>query len=255
VARVVVLGASNVARGIATIADVARETFGSPVEIVAAMGHGRSYGLTTSIPFRTLPSILECGLWKALDERPPLPTWTLLTDIGNDLIYGCRPAQVVEWVDRCATRLRERSEHMALTGLPLESVARIGLLRFHAFRSLLFPRSRLTLLDAKRYAVELHDAVQRLAGEHRAQLVEPAPHWYGIDPIHIQIRAQREAWRKIFSALGDGRPPSNAETRSRLGEWWRVMTIRPEQSRVLLRDRRVQQPAIVLSDRSTISFF
>src|SRR5262249_2518944 len=124
VARIVILGASNVARGIATIADVARETFGSPVEVLAAMGHGRSHGCTPSIPLSPVRASRESGVCQAMKTRPPLPTWTILTDIGNDLIYGCQPEQVTQWIDDCAGRLRGRSESMLLTGLPLASVQR-----------------------------------------------------------------------------------------------------------------------------------
>lgn len=254
-ARVVVLGASNVARGIATIADVARETFGAPVEILAAMGHGRSYGLKTSIPFRTLPSILQCGLWQAIFDRPPIPTWTLLTDIGNDLIYGCQPSQVIAWIDECATRLRGVSQQMALVGLPLTSVQGVDWLRFHAFRTALFPRSTLQLADARRYAVELDEEVRRLALAHDAAHVTPEPHWYGVDPIHIRVRAQRDAWRKIFSALARKNFSASGNIHSPWREWWRLMMVRPEQSHVFNRQRVVSQPAVLLRDGSTVSFF
>jgi hypothetical protein len=251
----VILGASNVARGIATIADVARETFGSPLEILAAMGHGRSYGLTTSIPFRTLPSVRESGLWKALESRAPLPTWTVLTDIGNDLIYGCQPAQVVEWIEECAARLRGASEQMVVTGLPLSSVQRIGWLRFHLFRSALFPKSTLQLSDAQRYAVELDEAMRQLAARQRAIFAPLEPHWYGVDPIHIRVAVQRTAWRAIFSALAQKNFSPSRALHSPWRQWWRVMTIRPERSRVFFRARQVAQPAVALSDGSTISFY
>jgi len=254
-ARVVILGASNVARGIGTIVDVARQTFGGPVEIMAAMGHGRSYGLTTSIPFRTLPSILSCGLWRALSQGSDWPTWTILTDIGNDLIYGSRPAQVTAWVDECAARLRPVSEHMVLTGLPLSSVQGIGLLRFHAFRNVLFPKSTLRLVDAKQHAVALDEEVRRLAAAHSAALVVPESQWYGVDPIHIRVLVQRQAWQKIFSLFARRDFLPSTIPRGSWREWWRVMMIRPEESRVLARDRKVVQPAVMLRDGSSVSFF
>ena len=255
VARVVILGASNVARGIATIADVARETFGSPLEIIAAMGHGRSYGLTTSIPFRTLPGILESGVWQALESRPALPTWTILSDIGNDLIYGCRPEQVIHWIDNCSQRLRGMSNQLLMTGLPLASVQQVGWLRFHAFRNALFPQSTLQLHDAKRYASQLDDEVRRLEVRHEATFFAPEARWYGVDPIHIRVSVQRTAWRAIFFALAEKNFSPTSSIRSPLREWWRVMRIRPEQSRVFFRARQVAQPAVVLSDGSTISFY
>ena len=254
-ARVIVLGASNVARGIGTIVDVAREQFGSPLEILAAMGHGRSYGLTTSIPFRTLPSILDCGLWRTLAARPAMPAWTIVTDVGNDLIYGCRPDQVTRWLDEAVQRLREQSVRLLLTGLPLTSVQRVGTLRFHAFRNALFPKSTLQLDDAQRYALELDVAVQQLAARQGAEYLAPQAQWYGFDPIHIRVSVQRDAWRAIFFALTQKNISSSPGLHSPWREWLRMMMVRPQQSRVFFRAREVAQPAVVLRDGTSISFF
>ena len=254
-ARVIVLGASNVARGIGTIVDVAREQLGSPLEILAAMGHGRSYGLTTSIPFRTLPSILDCGLWRALAERPALPAWTLITDVGNDLIYGCRPEQVAGWIDQSVQRLRERSVRLLISGLPLTSVQRVGRVRFLTFRSALFPKSTLQLDDAQRYAIELDEHVRDLAAQHGAEFFAPDARWYGLDPIHIRVLVQREAWRRIFFALTQKNFSPPAKLHSPWREWLRMMMVRPQQSRVFFRAREVAQPAVVLRDGTSISFF
>lgn len=265
-ARVVVLGASNVARGIGTIVDVARETFGSPVEIIAAMGHGRSYGLTTSIPFRTLDGILHSGIWKALASRPPLPTCAVLTDIGNDLIYGCQPEKVVTWIEECVLRLRavmqsatdepgDAAPGLLLTGLPLASIERVGRLRFLVLRNALFPTSKLQLQAAQRYALELDAAIRQLALQHSAEFIAPSARWYGVDPIHIRVAAQREAWRTIFSALRKNIFSAPANVRSPWREWCRIMLVRPEQCRVFFRARQVAQPAVVLRDGTSISFY
>jgi len=81
--RVVLLGASNLTRGISTAVETARLQWGRPLDVMAALGHGRSYGLASRLLCRTLPSIVECGLWPALAARPPAPTAALVTDVGN----------------------------------------------------------------------------------------------------------------------------------------------------------------------------
>jgi hypothetical protein len=253
--RVVILGASNVARGIGTIVDVARHVLGGPVEILAAMGHGRSYGMTSAIPLRALPSIRECGLWRALSERPAAPTWSILTDVGNDLIYGRHAAEVAEWIDDCARRLRPLSDAMAITSLPLESVQGVGLLRFVFFRSLLFPRSALQLEAARSFAIELDERVRELARAHDAALIVPMRDWYGLDPIHIRFPVQRQAWMKIFSALSRKDFSSHSHARCSWREWQRVMTMRAERSLVLGKWRSCAQPSVMLRDGSSVSFY
>ena len=68
VGRVVALGASNLTRGFQTIVSTARSMWGPDVEVLAALGHGRSYGAPSRIVFRTLPSILKSGLWDELES-------------------------------------------------------------------------------------------------------------------------------------------------------------------------------------------
>ena len=75
------------------------ERVGPGVEVLAALGHGRSYGAHSRFVFRTLPGILESGLWQELESRPQLPTRGLVTDIGNDIFYGFSPEQTLGWIE------------------------------------------------------------------------------------------------------------------------------------------------------------
>ena len=56
--RAVVLGASNVSRGLARLATVARARAGGPMDLFVAAGHGRGYGVSSRVWLRRLPSIL-----------------------------------------------------------------------------------------------------------------------------------------------------------------------------------------------------
>ena len=86
--RVVLLGASNLVAGLPRVVEAARSVWGGPLDILAAAGHGRSYGRSSRVLWRTLPGILSCGLWEDLARRPPASTAALLTDVGNDILYG-----------------------------------------------------------------------------------------------------------------------------------------------------------------------
>src|SRR5947207_14876376 len=88
VSRVVALGASNLTRGLRIVVSTARQTWGPDIEIFGALGHGRSYGADSRVFVRRLPGILQSGLWRDLAARPPVPTRALVTDVGNDILYG-----------------------------------------------------------------------------------------------------------------------------------------------------------------------
>ena len=68
--RVVALGASNLTRGFRTVVAAAREAWGPDVEVLAALGHGRSYGGESRFLGRVRPGILQSGLWSELARRP-----------------------------------------------------------------------------------------------------------------------------------------------------------------------------------------
>jgi hypothetical protein len=115
-ARVVALGASNLTRGLQTVVAAARDAYGADVEVVAALGHGRSYGADSTFLVRTLPGILHSEIWSALDALPDLSTRAIVSDVGNDILYGYSPPQILSWVEEarsslpaCPTRACARS--------------------------------------------------------------------------------------------------------------------------------------------------
>src|SRR5215831_6744908 len=126
VARVVALGASNLTRGFQTVVSTARAAWGSEVEVFGALGHGRSYGAHSRVFFRRLPGILESGLWSELESRPALPTRALVTDVGNDILYGFSADQTLAWVEETLRRLRTVTSDIVVTGLPLASIRRLS---------------------------------------------------------------------------------------------------------------------------------
>lgn len=253
--RLIVLGASNVARGVAPLLSAVRALLPGPVDLMMAMGHGRSYSRTTSIPFRSLPGILHCGIWDALEHLPPLPTYALLTDIGNDLIYGASAEQTVNWVSACVDRLRPYTREVILTGVPLASIVGLTERRFKIYRRLFFPSSALTLTRAIELAHELESRLRAMSARENIALVEPLASWYGTDPIHIRSSRKRDAWQQLLSALTKSscakKNFSNLSARDRM----RLFALRPLESRSFNRMRIVAQPCVVLSDAARVSFY
>ncbi len=92
--RAVLLGASNLTRGISTVVETAQIVCQRPLEILAAAGLGRSYGIDSRVLGRTLPGIVHCGLWNTLSQKRPIPTYALITDIGNDILYSVEVSQI-----------------------------------------------------------------------------------------------------------------------------------------------------------------
>src|SRR5437764_15396038 len=105
--RVILLGASNLSRSFPTVVATVRQTWSEPVEIMAAMGHGRSYGQDSWFLGRKISGIFPCALWLDLQNRPRLPTAALITDVGNDILYGISTDRLLDWVEHCLVRLAQ----------------------------------------------------------------------------------------------------------------------------------------------------
>jgi hypothetical protein len=252
--RIVMLGASNLARGVSIVAETARLLSPGPCEIVAALGHGRSYGLDTRVLGRWLPSILRCGLWRSLEPRPHAKTLALVTDIGNDILYGASVDTIASWVEQCFDRLAAAGARTVVTQLPISNLEKLGPRRFHFMRRVLFPRCRLTLDDVRGRALELNAKVSAAAENRKIFLVPQRSDWFGFDPIHIRIRSYAGAWGEILSSW-NGEGAASPRARGSLRRWLSLRSIVPEERRILGITQRREQPARRLADGTTIAFY
>ncbi len=252
--RVVLLGASNLTRGFAVALGTARGILGPPIEVMAALGHGRSYGSWSRFLGRGLPGIVECGLWEALRRRPPAPTYALLTDIGNDILYEAPVPAIAGWIEWCLDRLAEAGARTVLTLLPAAGIEALDPRLYLVLRGVLFPGRRLRLSQAVERTRELNLRLVDLARGRGIPLVSPEAAWYGIDPIHVKRRLRREAWTRILGGFrsGDG-PPTAAGIPLRLRLELRFLA--PELRRLAGFERRREQPSRRLSDGSTVAVY
>ena len=251
--RAVLIGASNLTRGMATSLKTVQTIWQPPVEILVAAGLGRSYGLTSRILGRSLPSILTCGLWERLEQGPSLPTTALLTDVGNDLLYGASVKQLVRWVETCIERLMPACNPIVMARLPLVSLARLSDFKYAMMRRLLFPSSRLTREQTVARAAEVDLQLADLAEKHGILTVQPAIDWYGFDPIHIRRSYYETAW----SCLLQGWEPKK-ELSSVKASWfqrWRLRFQRPLQRHFFGRRQSRNQPSVFFENGSTVSFY
>ena len=251
--RLVMLGASNLAIHLPTIVETARLVGGSPVDAMLAAGHGRSYGVTTSVLGRVLPGILDCGLWSDLERRPAAPTTALVTDIGNDLLYGSPVKKIAEWVEECLVRLTRIGASIAITELPLESTQALSERQFLFFRSFFFPSCRLTREEARTRSLQLNERVLELAAKHGATLVKQSPLWYGLDPIHIRRTRGARVWLEILKHFHVEAEVECAQFS--LARWVAVRRLRPLERRLWGREQRQPQPALRMFDGTTISLY
>lgn len=251
--RVILLGASNLTLAFPLLINSLRATLPGHLDILAADGHGRSFGAHSQVLGRGLPGIKNCGLWSTLEGLPasrnrPL---ALMTDIGNDLLYGADVEAIVGWLESSLQRLTAIGAQIVMTRLPTESADRLTSASFLVARTLMFPTSRITWEQVKTRVVELDLAVQALGARYGAAVVDLPGEWYGIDPIHIRRRLRWPAWKIILDHWSDLPEGMRLEDDSILGAW-RMWTLRPAE-RWLLGWRQLKaQPSSVGIPQTTL---
>lgn len=198
--RVIVLGASNVSLNLPRIATMLRIEQVGDLELFVACGHGRSYGTTSRVLGRELCGIVSCELWPTVAERPKCPTSALITDVGNDILYGATPDQIMSWVGSAIDRCLAIGARVAITELPLQRVRLLGRRQFTVLRRLLFPRSNLSWPATLERVEELNQRLKELAHENSIHVVHQPRTWFGWDPIHVRRSARDEAFKTMLSA-------------------------------------------------------
>lgn len=246
--RLLLLGASNVRRGLPELVREARRRLDGPLDVVVSHGSGRSYLGPSRLLGRGLDAIAHEPFWSFEGGRA-LPTYALVADAGNDLAYGAEPGPVADAIARVVARLARAGARTVVVGMPLESLASLGPLRFHAARALLFPTRRIERAKITADARELDARLARIARDHGAHFVVPRGDWYGIDPIHVRLRARADAARVMFEAFGprSAAPPPALE----LGALGRL---KPAAWTWFGTAARWPQPSAVLGDGTRVSW-
>lgn len=199
--RYILLGASNLTISFPLLLQNLCRDEQSPAEIRAALGHGRSFIGWSRVLWRGLPGIVECGLWDESD-RPAddRPNRALITDVGNDLLYGYPVEEIIATVTDCLKRLQQIGADIVLTLPPLAAVRKLSRWRFSLVRRVMFPSCRLSFQEVLAAAHSLEEQLADLGQAYRLPVITPPGEWYGLDPIHIRRRCRSDAWRTIFSA-------------------------------------------------------
>lgn len=254
---IIFLGASNLTRDFPLILRLLQPTLDAPSHIYTALGHGRSYGTWSRLLYRALPGITRCDLWDALPKPEfivdqPL---ALLTDIGNDLIYGQSVDAIFSWVRHCLDQLQTIDARVTITLLPESTLAKLSNLRFEMTRRLFFPNNRASLSDLIRKVNELNQRLSDLRDDPRIQIVEPQPEWYGFDPIHYRVSQRVHLWKTILTTWDLPRLEPHSTRNRWLDGCYALAYLPPAVKRRWGKEILCSQPARTLADGTRISVY
>ncbi len=252
--RVVLLGASNLSIMFPMIVETARAKYAHPLEMFVAKGFGRSYGQQSKFFGKKISGILQSELWDAMSRAPALPTVAIIADIGNDLAYEAPVDTIIKWIETALDRLAPYGARIVLNEPPLDSLKRVGAVRFRVMRELLFPKCRLSRAELLRRAEHLSERLQELAKERNTPIFSGESAAYGLDPIHPRRAAAGDIWQRMLGALSAS-PSAPPLARPATLEAMRLYQLKPQAWSVYGWARCAEQPCGRLADGTTIAIY
>lgn len=197
--RIILLGASNLTLSLRLVTHLMQQRFSGPSEILAAVGHGRAYVVSSQAMSRGLPGIVECGLWRQLDTMRPCSTVALLTDIGNDILFGLAPELILRRVEWCIEQLQVQSAQIVVTNLPMASIEDLSERRYRFYRNIFYPFCRLPRSETVSRVRAVYQGLIDLASCRNFTLYAQEPVWFGPDGIHVHYWKRRAFYRNILA--------------------------------------------------------
>lgn len=250
--RIILLGASNLTLSLRLVTHLMQQRFGGPSEILAAVGHGRAYGSANQVLLRGLPGIIASGLWPRLDSIGVLPANALLTDIGNDILFGSSPEQILRWVEWCVEQLQIQSAQIVVTNLPMASIEDLSEWRYTFYRNIFYPFCRLSRSETVSRVRAVYQGLIDLASRRSFTLYEQEPVWFGPDGIHVNYLQRHAFYQDVLAQF----PVFSDEKTSEEGDNALLLTWqkRPQFAYKTLLGRAIycQQPSGRLADGTTI---
>ena len=229
------LGASNLARSFHGLKDcIERCIFPRPASFFHAMGPGRGYLSRGGILNAVYSPILKCGILEAVRNKrvKDQPVIALITDIGNDIMYGVSSEKIINGLQYLVNALGEFKTNIFITSIPVDLENDISELRFHIIRQIFFPRSPIKYSQASNNITVINKFILQSSNK-KVTVINDMNQFCGIDKIHYSILKSQSAWshiaKKLTSSLN-----TNVSPKFKTSEL--VFSIANNAARILLTD-------------------
>ena len=199
----VLLGASNLARGYSILTHHISKNI-SASEFLNALGPGRGYCACGGLFNFTYSPIGECSVMKIAEvyaERGFRIT-VLLTDIGNDIMYGVSESSLIESLDTLIEKSIQMNAEVFLTSIHVDVSKDMGRKSFKLFKSIFYPNSPVTFDQADSTVKKLnHYLSEKSLKNERVHLVSGLGAFCGLDKIHYGLFKSHLAWSRVANAM------------------------------------------------------
>ena len=197
------LGASNLARSFHGLKYcIERCIFPRPASFVHAMGPGRGYVSRGGILNAIYSPILNCGILEAVRNKKikDQSVVALITDIGNDIMYGVSSEKIINGLQYLLNALGEFKTNIFITSIPVDLENDISELHFHIIRQIYFPKSPVKYSQASNNIKAINKFILQSSNK-KITVINDMKQFCGIDKIHYSIFKSQSAWSHVAGKL------------------------------------------------------
>jgi hypothetical protein len=199
----ILLGASNLARARYGIQKYLEKIFASDsVSTLIASGPGRAYCVTGGIflvnyhPLKNSPAI-NLGRYKSLEFYQ---TVALISDIGNDIMYGVPVQKIIRDLDKLIHELSHFCSHVFVIPIPCKKIEQLSNWKINLLKKLLFPKSQLSPENIISSVHAINHFLSQLQNP-RVTVLETMDDSIGWDHVHYGIFKMHTAWAQIIAQI------------------------------------------------------
>ena len=199
----ILFGASNLARSYYGLnLSIKRCIHPRKATFIHAMGPGRGYLCRGGIFNTTYPPIIDCGILESIQKirKPNQKIIALITDIGNDIMYGIHSEKIIEGLQKILDTLGEFTKNIFITPIPINSKNDIGEFYFLLLRCIFFPKSSIKYSQTLESIKVINQFILHSSNK-KTTVINGMEPFCGLDKIHYSFFKSHLAWAHIANNL------------------------------------------------------
>ncbi len=195
------MGASNLARGYSFLTRYLSQNIPG-CEFLNALGPGRGYCAEGGMFNFTYPPIDACRVMDKVSAQQGRRIAVLLTDIGNDIMYGVPEQSLIDCLDTLIEKSLQLNADVFVTSIHVDVRKDMGMLFFKLVRAIFYPKSSVTFDQADSVVKTLNRFLKEKSTQNeRVHLVNGLDAYCGIDKIHYNLFKSHLAWLCIANSM------------------------------------------------------
>jgi hypothetical protein len=199
----VLLGASNLARAYSALTRHLSQNI-SQSQFVNALGPGRGYCARGGLLNFTYTPIGECRVMKSVEDfaQQGGRVAVLLTDIGNDIMYGVPEQSLIECLDSLIEKSLGWNAEIFLTSIHVDVSRDMGKTTFNLLKAVFYPKSTVTFYQADSAVKKVNLYLQEKSQQNeKVHLISGMGTYCGLDKIHYSLLKSHLAWSCVANEM------------------------------------------------------